>query len=510
MRQFARARRTRASPSFFRLWLGFFLVLSAVGALWAVANPLGNSADEPAHISRAASVVRGDPIGKHVAHQPAAFTEISVPRTYALTLNGSGGLTGAHDCYHFRPTVPASCEKTQSSSRTVRVATYVGRYPLLYYAAVGLPSLLTNSLAGVYLMRVMSVLLSAALLAVAFAVARKWGASPLLVGALMVVATPTEVFLAASVNPNGLEVAAAICLWAVGSVLVLDCATDPPTGLVIATAGSACVLALTRPISTVWVFLAVATFAAAGWARVPVRMLLARRDVQAAIVAVATASAAAVTWVVAVRGLTVVPEGPIAPGTPLTRVASVAASQLWLGLAQSAGTFGWDDTHEPELAVAALVFALSIPFVLCLARAPRRDVRVLLGLLGLSAIVPLALVVAAARRDGIEAQGRYFVPLWVGVPIFAAATQHSLPRVRARRLSRAMALSAAAGLVLAFWWNLHRVTVGDQGPYLPWNTTATAWRPPLPATLLDAAAVVAVGLYAAVTLRLGIRREELS
>jgi hypothetical protein len=62
--------------------------------------------------------------------------------------------------------------------------------------------------------------------------------------------------------------------------------------------------------------------------------------------------------------------------------------------------------------------------------------------------------------------------------------------------------------VFAFWWNLHHATVGVQGPYLPWNTSPTAWHPPLPATLLDAAAVVAVGLYAALTLRLGVRRDE--
>ena len=476
--------------------------------MWAIANPLGNSADEPAHISRAASVVRGDPIGTHIPHQPAAFTKVSVPRTYALILNGSGGLTGAHDCYHFLPNVPASCERIESSSRTVRVATYVGRYPLLYYAVVGSPSLLTDSLTGVYLMRIVSVLLSAALLAVALAVARKWAASPLLVGALVVVATPTEMFLAASVNPNGLEIAAAICLWAAGSVLVLDRAADPPTGLIVAAAGAGCVLALTRPISPLWLFLVVGALASAGWKRVPGRRLLARRDVQAGIVAVVTASALAVAWIAAVGGLTVVPEGPPAPGTPLTRIASAALSQLWLGLAQTAGTFGWDNTHEPELAVFALVIALSIPLVFCVARAPSRDVGLLIVLVGLSGIVPMALMVAAARQDGIESQGRYFMPLWVGVPIFAAATQRCLPRVNARRLSRTMVLSATSGMVLAFLWNLHRVTVGEPGPYLPWNTSTTAWHPPLPATILDAAAIVAVGIYAALALKLSVRSDE--
>jgi len=496
----------RASRSFFGVWLCGWLILSAIGALWAVANPLGNSADEPAHIARAVAAVRGDFVGKHIPHQPGAFTEVSVPRTYALALNGSGGLTGAHNCYHFHPSVPASCERTQISSLTVRVGTYVGHYPLLYYAVVGLPSLLTDRVTGLYLMRMLSAMLSAALLALAFAVALEWGGSPLLVGALVVVGTPTELLLAASVNPSGLEIAAAICVWAVGSIFVLDRASDPPRGLLLAGAGAGCVLALTRPISTLWLFLIVAVLAAAGWARVPVRTLLARHDAQAGIGAVATASALAVGWVYAAGGLAIVPALRPSSSIPLTRIASTAESQLWLGLGQTVGTFGWDNTHEPELAVFALVIALSIPLVMCVATAPSRDVRLLCVLVGLSAIVPMALIIGAARQDGIQSQGRYFMPLWVGIPIFAAATQRSLPSVSARRLARTMVFLAATGIALAFWWNLHRAAVGEQGQYLPWNTPATAWRPPLPATILDAAAIVTVGIYAAFALRLNRRR----
>jgi hypothetical protein len=68
-----------------------------------------------------------------------------------------------------------------------------------------------------------------------------------------------------------------------------------------------------------------------------------------------------------------------------------------------------------------------------------------------------------------------------------------------------MVLLAAPGMVLAFWWNLHRVTVGQQGPYLPWNAPATAWRPPLPASILDAVIIVAVGIYIAFALKLSVQ-----
>jgi hypothetical protein len=50
-------------------------------------------------------------------------------------------------------------------------ATYVGRYPPLYYAIVGLPSLVWHTNTAVYMMRLLSGLLCALLLGLAIALA---------------------------------------------------------------------------------------------------------------------------------------------------------------------------------------------------------------------------------------------------------------------------------------------------------------------------------------------------
>ena len=491
-----------SSRSILLVWVAAWLIICAVGAVWAIANPIGNSPDEPAQIARAASEVRGHPIGAPIPGQLAVYTKVWIPRTYALSLDSTGGFTGAHNCYHFMPEVSAQCERIVASDKQVAVYTYVGHYPLFYYAVVGLPSLFTTSIAGLYLMRLVSVALCAALLALALAVSWRWASSPLLIGAVAVVATPTAVFMASSVNPSGLEISAAICTWVAASVFVLDHLSMPPRGLLICLGTAASVLALTRPISTLWLLVVVVIVVLAAWRRVSVRVLLRRGDFLVTVTVVAVTSVASAVWVFAANGLAVRPEGPPPPGTPLSRLVSSAIDGMWGSLSQAAGTFGWGETHEPGLAVFFLLIAVSVPVVMCVARSSKQNACVTLLLMTLSALMPLALVVASVRRDGLEEQGRYFMPLWVGVPLFAAATQRALPSWAARRLSSTMVLPATGGLVLAFWWNLHRVAVGVQGPYLPWNLPAGAWRPPTSATVLDASAVVIFTAYAALLLAL--------
>ncbi len=114
------------------------------------------------------------------------------------------------------------------------------------------------------------------------------------------------------------------------------------------------------------------------------------------------------------------------------------------------------------------------------------------ALVVLSVVVPLVFMVAEARHHGLLGHGRDFMPLWVGVLLYAAATQDTLTIPVTRRLSAVMTVSAGFGLAIGFWWSLHRSSVGVQGPYLPWHVTAGGWRPPVPATILDLLEVIAV------------------
>ena len=98
-------------------------------------------------MSRAAALVHGQIIGKTVHWPGNPRTDVTVPAVYA-----SGG--SAATCFAFKPAVPASCQgPLPHSTDEVGTTTYVGRYPPLYYAIVGLPSLVSYSSRGIYLMR---------------------------------------------------------------------------------------------------------------------------------------------------------------------------------------------------------------------------------------------------------------------------------------------------------------------------------------------------------------------
>ena len=129
-------------------------------AVWSLATPLFASPDEPAQVARAVALVHGQLIGKTVKNDGNPITDVTIPKVYAA---GS-----VYAVLAFRDTVPASCTTRLTQSKAaVRTTTYVGRYPPLYYAIVGLPSLFTASSNGLYAMRLVSALLNAVFLALA-------------------------------------------------------------------------------------------------------------------------------------------------------------------------------------------------------------------------------------------------------------------------------------------------------------------------------------------------------
>lgn len=235
-------------------------ILFCLSAAWSFATPIGAGQDEPAQLVKAASVARGEfvgstPSGKslalaarnglaycryvkfaHVCNR--AVTVVTVPQTFANLRIPA--------CYRKRAKVPAGCAPGFSGSGQETMATtYVGRYPPLYYAIVGLPSLAWHSDVAVYLMRLLSGLLTALFVGLALALATVWSRSRMLTLAVAVTATPMVIILGSAVNPNGLEVATAICVWTGGLILVLERAGRPPTSLVAATAAAATVMVLT-------------------------------------------------------------------------------------------------------------------------------------------------------------------------------------------------------------------------------------------------------------------------
>lgn len=130
-------------------------------------------AGEPSHVVHAAAVVRGQWVGTPITNFPG-FTLVHIPGPFASGI-------ARESCFQSPPTSPASCQPPwPASSRAVAAATYTGRYPSLYYAVVGRPTLVASSLPSFYAMRLLSALVSALYLGLAAAVSAVWSRNQVL------------------------------------------------------------------------------------------------------------------------------------------------------------------------------------------------------------------------------------------------------------------------------------------------------------------------------------------
>jgi hypothetical protein len=430
-------------------------------ASWSIAMPRYSGPDEPSHVVHAAAVVRGQWVGTPITQFPG-YTEVRVPAPF-----GAG--IAQETCFQSPPTTPASCQPAwPASSQVVPAATYTGRYPPLYYAIVGLPTLVASSAPAFYAMRLLSAVVSALFLGLAGAVAAVWSRSRLLYLAILLAATPMALYSAAVVNPSGLEICSALCLWVSGVVLVREHLEDPPPGLVAVVVLSASVLVLSRPISPLWLgIISIALVAVVTRARAATALVRHSRLVQVGLGSVVVVTALAVAWIVSAHAFDVqrglVGLSPHASAYDVLR-ASVRREGVWLK--EMVGIFG---SHETLAPLATYFIWWALIAVLCVAAVlvgRRRDTAVLLAVVVACGVVPIAIQFLHARDLGIVWQGRYTLPAAVGVPVLGAVIvgDAKLPT----RLVRGFEIAAIVGVVvaafLAFAEALRRYAVGVNGP----------------------------------------------
>ena len=476
------SRRSRASLSTvaralvarpWRVFLVAFALFFAIIAAWSLATPPFASPDEPAHTVRAVSLLRGQLIG--TGPTSSNVTRVTLPEFYA---SGQDFVP----CFAHKATAPASCAGPFSgSSRTVSITTSAGRYPPLYYAIVGLPSLVTVSATGFYLMRLMSDLLSAVFLALSVMSVVVWSKGRLLLVGVLVAATPTTIFLASVINPNGLEITAALCLWCSGLILVRDCAADPPRGLIMVVVAAAVGLMLARGLSPLWVVLIALTLAiVAGW-RTTHRILTAKWTRWSLIVLVPSALFA-VVWIVAAHGLNEQAAAPsLRPQPNLSLVADLlGATGPWIK--QMIGVFGWLDTYSPY--VTYLAWSAVLGLLILLALVCWRNVREAVGLVLLIALVilvPIVLTYMQAAQLGVIWQARYILPLAVGLPLLSAEIIEKSKVLRSVQSHLAVLVCALLGVgqVCAWSQTLIRYTtgLGKKGGFFN-NLLGGSWQPP--------------------------------
>jgi hypothetical protein len=470
-----------------RRWLLTTGLLFGLMALWGLATPIGAAPDEPTQLIKAAAVVRGELTGTPVPGKPTAVLGVRVPEAFARMLE-------APDCYIGKPARAGSCAPAVASSgRLVHTITYVGRYPPLYYFVVGLPSLPFASTFGMHLMRLLSALLSALFLASAFESALCVTRSRTMVWGVAAAATPMALWLAGMVNPNGLEITSATCLWASGAALACD---DRPLdrGRLLARAGiAATVLVQCRGLSLLWLAVILACLAAC--AKGGRLADVARAPAARAWGGVVGASCLlAIWWLVANDSLAVLPLDVPARGTPVSSVAARAFGSTYALLHQMVGLLGSADVPLPTAAFVAWLVLVAV-LVLMPLRGPRRILGASVALIVVVVVLPALIETARAGTDGLIWQGRYTLPLAVGIPILASAGSPPPAGGKPRWIGAAFSVLLFVALADAYLATLRRYAVGAGGAFLPFGGS---WEPPLGApgvTLLFLAVLASYSVW---------------
>lgn len=448
------------------VWLGIGALIAVLTGLWSLAIPLMASPDEPSHVVKAAAVARGQWSGElgpvpSDRSRPGAATTVVLPSDYAAAV-------ALPNCIAFRPEASADCQPDIApAAGTAQVETFAGQYPPLYYVLVGWPSLWFGVEASVYAMRLVGAILAAALLT--------WGAyrsvadgSMLSVWGVMVAVTPMTLFLAGTVNPQSLEIAAGFSFLAACFALATS-SRGPSTAAMVQAAVSGALLVNVRTSSPLWavaiVLVALVAARPGRW-----RELVAHPAAPWVGLVAVMSGAAAVGWLVT-HGA-VVTGGGLYPEFANPLQTTLAVLGHWSDyLVTMVGDFGWLDTPAPPATLLAwsvaggalLLLALNVP----------RQRRLTLGLLALLATVaaaPVVLQLPTAADVGLIWQGRYSLPVAVGIPVLAAlllAAERPLATwYRALRLVVPVIL---IGHVAAFASAAHRYSEGVGGEFVTLN-----------------------------------------
>jgi hypothetical protein len=454
-------------------WLLAFLVVFSVSGFWALSSPYYASPDEPAHAVRAYAVAHGQLTGTTPADPNEPGFVVRVPAVI-------GGTNPA--CFAFQIEATGDCEHLLVNGGYLDVRTSAGRHPPLYYGVVGLPTWITGSGKSLLLMRLWSGALSGALLASTFVSARNFGRRKMLPVGILLAVTPMSFFLFGSVNPNGLEIAAAIAVWVNGLILITESRTNPRilSRLVVA----ASVLTLTRQLGPLWLLLIGGTLlvlAGRRWLTGSYR----DRKVQISVALIGLAVAVQVAWLAIVKPLDATRNGTAPLVITDSQILRIEVSSVARRFTEAVGVFGWRDTSAPAATFIIWFGLLLLAVVAAWIWTTKKVAVCLTGLVLLVITVPVLAEFRNVRTADFFWQGRYTLPLIVGIPIvsmWALESARTVVPVIPRRGWVAGGIAIWFAQFLAFAQAIRRYTVGYNGTI--WFWTQEKWHPFLPSLLL--------------------------
>lgn len=511
-------------------------LLGLLAAVWVVGIPRSAGPDEPGHHVRSGALVRWQLDG-------VEFFENANRRGFELPAH-IGFPEPA--CFAFNQHQPASCADTSNVPNDVRLlGTRSSDYPIWGHLLPGLGTLAPPSVSA-WTARALDALLSVMLVAAAFAVAARRGFVG--AGAVLLATTPMAWFSFAVVNPSGLVIAGGVGLWVgltdsimsgIGRGVVDDGATTtgstPETGRGIGwlIALSWAALVLPRRDGLFWAALILSlVILIAGVTPRGLWNVLGRPGR----IIVLLSTAATLVW--ASRSNT--SESAALLLIPLVPVAAVGVKHFWRRLAQAhvgfralfvllvsllvtfaslgvmsrraggldrralnliigetgdnlteaIGLLGWLDAPIPRTSVLLWMLALGVLVGAAVVVGSRTTLVLAASTIFAAIGASWVLTMLQSDPNGPSWQGRYYLPVLVGVPIVFGRLE--LRGDQARRIGTVV---AACGLFVtnaAFAAMMRRYGVGVEGSLRPWEWDT--YGAPFPPLLLLAVHIVASAL----------------
>ena len=461
------------------------------GVTWAALTPVGGAPDEPGHIAYAAAVVRGD-IGELVAGSEKTRQRLIVVTAPEWVNSFTSPPRSVADfnypCFADNVSATADCAPNLTGSKTLaEVPTTVGRYPPLFHAVVGVPTLVLSGNRAVYAMRIVAAGLAAGMLALGLTVAAPSRRTWLGLGAAIAF-TPTAAHLAGSVNPSGLEISAALGLGI--GLMGITGSQAPRKWTVAAAVVLSFAVAWSRPLG--YLTLAAVIAASALINGNNLRAWLGGTGSRLApVIGVGAAFVSAViyllAWGLPIRAASA--EGPATGSTLFTSPGldgglDDVENHLIGWTLDLIGRFGWAD-HSPPVSVlfgwTLLVLALALFVIL---GANRRQ-RIALTVIGVGALILTPLLAITRFINTSAYQARYHLPVAVLVIIGLAATAAGMEQSDERRLSLQLlrwgAALAPLAMLVSNIGSLHRYSFGFEAQLVDLGNLLgehTQWLPP--------------------------------
>lgn len=469
------------------IWVGVFALFN----LWSFATPLWMSPDANVHEAMAYHSVRemGIEPTDVEANGVTSNTNTPIPQGVAE----SGWSIG---CIIHQPEHNATCIQPINPELDEKIdfANSAGRNIPTYYLITGWPSLFVDVQYFPYADRAAGAAVAALMVAWAATAAMTRRRPGVALLGVIVPMTPMVTFLGGAVNPNALEITAALALAATSVAFLLE---GPDTWLgrvmfrraMIAVA-IMCSIRMLAPVwALVWALAFVVLATRKHWAHI-----FSRAGIGWFLLPV-FACVVNVAWTLysGVSDIQAVPKHAYPFFDALKIVTDFQQSAM---LTQMIGNFGWLDTPLPPGDVYRYGLAALFVIFAVILRLRQREIALLLALALIQHYLPILMETLQLNDNGLVWQGRYTLPITLLVPVFALMlASERLPRPGTGGAAEASTTRAIAWMFpvatffmllvhfRGFLQVLRRYVSGVTGEGL---FDPSGWQPPLPVEVLIA------------------------